>query len=182
PPAPEQRQHHEHATVRRVHAAEVRRLERGHHAVEEQDEPAEGAEQERPALAQPQPDQVPATDLEQTRQAEQRDRFPDRRRAHEALLTRVPARPPFSTAASSSSSASFTRQYRNRPSRARSITPAAWSSLRWCESVDGAMSTNSARSPTLQLARSSTQSRARSRGWHATARPSNARTIVSRCG
>jgi hypothetical protein len=56
PPAPQDREHHEDASVGGIHSAEVRGLERGHHAVQEQDQPADGAEKSASALPEPEPD------------------------------------------------------------------------------------------------------------------------------
>ncbi len=65
PPPPEDREHNEDTSVGGVHASEGCRLELGHDAVEEQQEPVKRAQGPSPALLQPKPDKLAAADLHQ---------------------------------------------------------------------------------------------------------------------
>ena len=64
PPAPQERQHYEHTTVRRVHAAKMCRLKRRYDAVQEEDQATDRAEEKCPPFAEPQPDEVAAADFQ----------------------------------------------------------------------------------------------------------------------
>src|SRR5690606_33300315 len=82
PPPPEDREHDEDAPVGSVDPAEVCRLERGHHTIEEKQEPSQHTECEGASLPEPQPDQVAPADLHEPCQEKQPYRLGDEPRAH----------------------------------------------------------------------------------------------------
>src|SRR5437762_7069061 len=73
-PAPDNREHDEHAAVRRVDAAEMLRLVRRYESIEDEDGGAQHPDERRRALAPPLPDEVAAPDLAEPGEDEERQR------------------------------------------------------------------------------------------------------------
>src|SRR6267143_4981772 len=73
-PAPDNREHDEHAAVRRVDAAEMLRLVRRYESIEDEDGGAQHPDERRRARAPPLPDEVAAPDLAEPGEDEQRQR------------------------------------------------------------------------------------------------------------
>jgi len=75
PPAPEQRQHDEHAAVGRIHTTKVHssRLQCWENSVQEENEPAERTEADTTTIAKPEPHEVATADLAEASEEKERD-------------------------------------------------------------------------------------------------------------
>ena len=70
-PSPQKRQRHEDAAVRRVHAAEVGRLKGRYDSVADEQDGSHDGEPDTATFAEPKPDEVTATDFEETGEKEE---------------------------------------------------------------------------------------------------------------
>ena len=86
PPAPQDREHNENAPVRGVDAPKLRGLKRRDDAVQEEEKTTEGSQQPASTLPEPELDEIPATDLQQTRDEEEEQGFQDEAWRHELIL------------------------------------------------------------------------------------------------
>src|SRR2546421_3037150 len=118
-PAPDNREHDEHAAVRRVDAAEMLRLVRRYESIDDEDGGTQRPDERRRALAPPLPDEIAAADLAEPGEDEERQR-PDHT---------VPRAPSESTATPASSvvaiglAAVTARSYHRRHAEDRRVPP-----------------------------------------------------------
>src|SRR5207245_10061778 len=86
---PPQREEDNSTAVRRLDAAERRWLQGRHDSVDEQDGAAEDSPERAAPLSKPEPHEIAAADLAQSREDEQRERAEYEERAHDAITSEV---------------------------------------------------------------------------------------------